>query len=147
MSKKLGKVIHLGIVVENACEAAKLYEDEFGIGPWSIENSKEFFMDKIVNGKMGLDIASAIYREDGYEIELISPNGPGVFQDWLDKHGPSLHHLKFETEKSYKEVMDMAEKVSGRKPYLEILWPDGRPLVTYADMKKETGILLEVSGD
>jgi len=146
MSKKLGNVIHLGIVVEDVYKAVEIYEKEFGISTWEISDSKGFFADKTVNGEKGLFIISAIHREDGYEIELIMPNGPGVFKDWLEEHGPGLHHVKLETEESYEDLAEMAKRISGRKPYLDVQWPDGRPLVAYLDMQKEKGLLLEVSG-
>ena len=141
---KFGKVIHLGIVVEDARQSAEIYERELGIGPWEISDHAEFFADKLVNGTVGTDFASAMYREDQFELELISPNGAGVYADWLKEHGPSLHHVKLKTEETYADVLDTAQRVSGRKPYLEIKWPDGTPIVAYADMLKETGLLLEV---
>lgn len=144
---KFGRVIHLGIVVEDVRKSAAVYEQELGIGPWDISDHAEFFADKIVNGQVGTDFACAIYREDGFEFELIAPNGPGVFADWLAEHGPSLHHVKLETEERYDDVMAMATRVSGRGPYLEMLWPDGTPIVGYADMLKETGLLLEIAND
>ena len=38
------------------------------------------------------------------------------------------------------------EKIPGRPPYLNVEWPDGRPLVAYADLLDEAGLLIEVSG-
>ena len=35
--------------------------------------------------------------------------------------------------------------ISGRPPYLDVKWPDGRPLVAYADLLQEAGLLIEVS--
>lgn len=80
-----------------------------------------------------------------YEEEL--GIGPGVFQDWLDQHGPSLHHVKLESDATYEEVVGMAERTSGRKPYLDVRWPDGKPLVAYSDLLEETGLLLEIGAD
>lgn len=145
VGQKFGKVIHLGVVVEDLENAVSIYEEEFGIKFWEVSLHNEFFADKIVNGKVGTDFASAIYRNEGYELELIAPNGPGVFDDWLREHGPGLHHVKFETKATFDDVLGMAERISGRKPYLEIDWPNGEPIVAYADMIKETGILLEIS--
>lgn len=145
MEKKFGKVIHLGIVVEDVRQSAAVYEKEFGITPWEISDHAVFFEDKIVNGSIGVDFASAIYREENFEIELISPVGPSVYADWLREHGPGLHHVKLETKESYDSVMEMAKRVSGKGPYLEIQWPDGKPIVGYADMLKQTGLLLEIS--
>lgn len=145
MEKKFGRMIHLGIVVEDIHAAMEIYEKEFGITPWEYNDHSEFFWDKLVNGKTGVDFASAIYRGGDYEIELIAPVGPSVFADWLEQHGPGLHHVKLETEETYADVLAMAERISGRKPYLEIKLQDGTPIVAYADMQKEAGLLLEIS--
>lgn len=144
MSLKMGKILHLGIAVEDLEKAVEIYENELGIGPWTIENASPFFDDKLVNDGVGLNIRTAMFKGDGYEIELCAPTGSGVFQDWINEKGPGLHHVKFESAASYEEIVETAERVSGRKPYLDVRWPDGKPLVAYADLLKETGLLLEI---
>ena len=141
---KMGKIIHLGIVVVRLESAVKVYEEHLGIGPWEISNPGEFFRQLDVTGGRGLEIRSAMFFGDGYEIELIEPTGEGIYMDWLREKGPGLHHLKFETKNSYRKVVDECEAVSGRPPYLEAKWPDGRPLVAYADLLKEAGLLIEI---
>lgn len=142
---KLEKIIHLGIVVEDVEKSAEIYEKYLGIGPWKIENSGEFFEKMDVSGGKGLKIKTAMFHGEGYEIELIQPVGEGIYEDWLKEHGPGLHHLKFETKDSYETIVQESREISGRSPYLEVKWPDGRPLVAYADLLKECGLLLETS--
>lgn len=143
---KLGKIIHLGIVVEDLEKAVKIYEESLGIGPWEIQDAREFFAQMKVNGGYGLEIRTAMFHGEGYEIELITPTGGGVYVDWLRERGPGLHHVKFETEDNYQTIVSEAEQISGRPPYLNVEWPDGRPLVAYADLLDEAGLLIEVSG-
>lgn len=145
MKPKFGRVLHLGIVVENLEKAVQIYENELGIGPWEISDAREFFADKLVNEGKGLNIITAIYRNEAYEIELVMPVGTGVYQDWLEEKGSGMHHVILESDEAYETVVSMAERVSGRKPYLDVRWPDGKHLVAYADLLKETGLLLEVS--
>lgn len=142
---KLGKIIHLGIVVGNVEQSAAVYESRLGIGPWEFQNAGEFFERMDVSGGKGLKIKTAMFHGEGYEIELVEPVGEGIYADWLKKHGPGLHHLKFETEDSYETVVREAEEISGRPPYLDVKWPDGRPLVSYADLQEECGLLIEIS--
>lgn len=147
MSLEFGKVLHVGIVVRDLEKAVEIYEKELGIGPFVIEDPRPFFEDKIVNDGKGLNIRTAILRKDGYEIELVTPVGPGVYADWLEKKGPGLHHIKFETPKHYTDIVETCEKISGRKPYLDIKFPNGIPLVAYADLLEEAGLLIEAGGN
>ena len=51
------------------------------------------------------------------------------------------------TDEKYTDVVEMARRVSGRPPKLETKFPDGIPIVAYADLQEEAGLLLEISGD
>ena len=143
----LGKIVHLGIVVEDLDKAVKIYEENLGIGPWEMMDSREFFDIMTVEDGKKLNILGARYHGDGYEIELIMPVGEGVYADWLREKGPGLHHVKFETENSVESVVERCSEISGRRPYLEVKWPDGRPLFAYADLLHEAGLLLEVTAE
>ena len=141
-----GKICHLGIVVPDIGKAVRIYEETLGIGPWVLDDSEEFFADKIVNGKPGLNVRNAMFRGDGYEIELIMPlDDDNVYAEWLKEKGPGLHHIKFETALPHDEICRQIEEASGRRPYLHVEWPDGRVLVDYADLLQECGLLIEVN--
>lgn len=142
---KFGEIFHLGIVVRDLEKAVKIYEEEMGYGPFEYGDG-QFFQDKIVNGEIGpgLPMKSAIYRGENYEIELIEPTGPSIYMDYLNQKGPGVHHVVLKTEESYQDVLDMAKRASGREPRLETKFPDGRPIVAYADLEEEAGILLEI---
>ena len=145
---KFGDIFHLGIVVRDLEKAVKIYEEEMGYGPF-VYGDGSFFDDKIVNGKIGpgLPMKSAIYRTENYEIELIEPTGPSIYMDFLNEKGPGVHHVVLKTEESYQDVLAMAKRVSGREPKLEIKFPDGQPIVAYADLEEEAGILLEIGAE
>jgi len=143
---KLGKILHLGIVVADLDKAVKIYEEKLGVGPWEIGEPAPFFAQMNVNdGESALNIKTALYKGDGYEIELVMPIGEGLYQDWLNERGPGLHHVKFEHDSNFNEIITTAQEVSGRKPYLDVKWPDGRPMVAYADLLEEAGLLIEIS--
>lgn len=138
---KIGGVIHLGIVVPSLEKALKVYRDKFGISNWEVADKMDFFSDKLVNGNVGIDFRNAIHRGEDIEIELIEPTADSIFKDWLEKHGPGVHHVKFKTDLHYTELMDLSE----REPYLEIAWPDQKPIVGYADFLEDAGLLIELS--
>lgn len=143
---KFGRICHLGIIVPDVDKAVKIYEENLGIGPWELGDSTDFFKDKNVNGKLGLQTKGATFKGDGYEIELIEPlDEESVYAVWLKEKGPGLHHIKFDTENSHQDICDQIQSISGRKPYLNVTWPDGRPLVDYADLLQECGLLVEVN--
>lgn len=145
---KFGKVFHLGIVVSNLNKAVAVYENELGYGPFEYSGD-EFFRDKKINGTIGpgLPMRTAIYRGDGYEIELIEPKGPSTYMDFLERNGPGVHHVILENQESYEDVLSMATRVSGRPPALTVEFPDGKPIVAYADLKEEAGLLLEIGAE
>ena len=126
---KFGAVFHLGVVVGDLEKAVRIYEEELGYGPFEYGDGS-FFDDAIVNGVQGagLPMRSAIYRTEEFEIELIEPTGPGVYMDHLQKKGPGIHHVMLKSDASYKDVVGMAQRVSGRPPRLEIKFPDGTPV-------------------
>ena len=145
---KFGKIFHLGVVVRDLDKAVSIYKDEMGYGPFEIADGG-FFSDKIINGQVGpgLPMKTATYRGDDYEIELIEPTGPSVYQDYLNEHGPGIHHVILKTDEKYEDVVNMGKRISGRPPKLETRFPDGTPIVSYVDLQEEAGILLEIGND
>ena len=144
---KFNEIFHLGVVVADLDKAVKIYTEELGYGPFEMGDGA-FFADKIINGEIGpgLPMKTATYRSGTYEIELIEPTGPSIYMDFLQKNGPGTHHVILKTDEKYADVVEMARRVSGRPPKLETKFPDGTPIVAYADLQDEAGLLLEISG-
>ncbi len=80
------KIDHLGITVKNYDEMKKLFEEALGLEFVKEEVSEEW------NCKM------AFYKCGDVLLELCSPTGPGVDQDYLDATGGGLQHIAFEVE-------------------------------------------------
>ena len=144
---KFNEIFHLGVVVADLDKAVKIYTEELGYGPFEMGDGA-FFADKVINGEIGpgLPMKTATYRSGTYEIELIEPTGPSIYMDFLQKNGPGIHHVIQKTDEKYADVVEMARRVSGRPPKLETKFPDGTPIVAYADLQDEAGLLLEISG-
>ena len=145
MEPKFTNILHLGIVVRDVDKAVEFYENELGIGPWKIDNANDFFKDLKVNDGYGLPIRTAMCKSLGYEIELVQPVGPGFYQDWLDEHGPGMHHIVLKTDQSYEEIVALGEKHSDHSHYMDALFPNGDPICSYVDMRDTMGLILEVS--
>ena len=154
MEAQFKALMQIGIIVRNLEEAVKQYE-AMGIGPWDIsamDNTIPPFDDLKFDGKeletKGVILKTAMIQCYGLELELIEPVAPETaYYKWLEKHGPGLHHVKFETDENYQDVLSMARRISGRDPYIEMKFQDGTPIVAYADMQKETGLLVEISNN
>ena len=144
---KFHEVFHLGVVVADLDRALDIYTRELGYGPFELGDGA-FFADKRINGEIGpgLPMKTATYRSGTYEIELIEPTGPSVYMDFLKEKGPGVHHVMLKNSESYADVVEMARRVSGRPPKLEAQFPDGTPIVAYADLQEEAGLLLEING-
>ena len=145
---KFNEIFHLGVVVRDLDKAVKIYTDELGYGPFELGDGA-FFADKVINGEIGpgLPMKTATYRSGTYEIELIEPTGPSIYMDWLNEHGPGIHHVILKTDEKYADVVEMAQRVSGRPPKLETKFPNGIPIVAYVDLQEEAGLLLAIGGN
>lgn len=80
------KIDHLGITVENYDELKKLFEEALGLEFIKEEVSEEW------NCKM------AFYQCGEVMLEISTPTGPGVDQDFIDATGGGLQHIAFEVE-------------------------------------------------
>lgn len=144
---KFNEIFHLGVVVRDLDKAMKIYTEELGYGPFELGDGA-FFADKVINGEIGpgLPMKTATYRSGTYEIELIEPTGPSFYMDFLNEKGPGIHHVILKSDEKFFDVIEMAQRVSGRPPKLDARFPDGTPICAYADLQEEAGLLLEIGG-
>jgi len=88
----------IGIVVKDVVRTAENYWNILGIGPWEIRDwGNHKLWDRTYMGKpgWGREKLGHAYLGD-LELELLQPvEGKSIYQDWLDTHGESIHHIKF----------------------------------------------------
>ena len=106
------RLMQIGIIVRNVDEAVSNYES-IGIGPWDIfvmDNTVPPFQDLKFDGKeleeKGPIIKTAKISIYGMELELIEPIADTVYKKWLDEHGPGIHHIAFDTESKYEDLLN-----------------------------------------
>ncbi len=75
---------HAGVATDDAEGLAFLYEDLFGC---EIAHEERFGELNVIF--LGL--------ENGY-FELLEPTGDGTISQYLDEHGPGLHHIALATD-------------------------------------------------
>lgn len=98
------KIWQVCAITDNLEETLQQWVDRLEIGPWKVRSFNNENMDwmYLEHGKRGgkkveepWEMRIAITMVGDFEIEVIQPvKGPTIYQDWLDRHGPGLHHIK-----------------------------------------------------
>ena len=136
-------VTQVGIIVQDIEAKARAWAEVLGVPVPEImitdsyERAQTEYHGKPSNARAKL----AFFHLGQVELELIEPVGkPSTWQDQLDEHGDSLHHIAF-------EITGMPEKVA----YLEAKglslvqraeYPGGR--YAYMDGNAQLGAILEL---
>lgn len=149
MSKPLfAQIGQISMVVPDVYEAAKAWNDKYGIGPWKfLHFDKNCMSDLIAYGKsvddLPLDIA--LCNMFDIEIELLSPKSDvGALADFLKENGSGLHHIAVVTphntfaEAKQRAVENGIMNIHGGKD------PLGQEFA-YMDFRKELGCVIELN--
>ena len=100
------KIDHIGIVVKDLERAIKVYSDVLELKVEKVEQVEEF------------KVKIAFLPVGEVLIELLEPVGPGVVQDFLERHGEGLYHICYKVrdiDKALEEVGKKA-KLRDKKP-------------------------------
>jgi hypothetical protein len=93
-----GGISQIGIAVRDVEETAWNYWNTLGIGPWTVVDWQwPLVYDKRYSSKLshGRD-RIALTQLGDVQLELVMPvEGESIYRDWLDKHGPSIHHVQY----------------------------------------------------
>jgi hypothetical protein len=91
-------ISQIGIAVHDVEETAWNYWNTLGIGPWTVIDWQwPLVYDKKYGSKLspGRD-RIALTQLGDVQLELVMPvEGKSGYRDWLDRYGPSIHHLQF----------------------------------------------------
>ena len=90
------KINHIGIIVRNLDEALVLYEKGIGLKLSHIETAK--------------DCRMAFFPCGEVLVEVFEPTCPSFLMDYLDTHGPGMHHVAYEVT-DINEQFNMASEV------------------------------------
>lgn len=140
---ELKGLMQIGIIVKNVEQSVKAYE-ALGIGPWDInvmDTTIPPFTDLTLNQESlpaGPIIKTAMFNGFGTEIELIEPISDSVYKQWLEEHGPGLHHLAFDIDGQYEEVLATEGKVWVRGQAIHGLMD-----YAYLDKREDLGLIIE----
>lgn len=94
--------VQIGAVVENLEETIRVLSEVFGLGPfrtieWPPAGRED--LERSYRGEPGAFTARLAFTEIGpIELELIQPlQGASAWKEFLEKRGPGLHHIRFNT--------------------------------------------------
>jgi methylmalonyl-CoA/ethylmalonyl-CoA epimerase len=107
------KVLQVGLVVKDSEATARLYWEQFGIGPWrfyTVDPSNTPAMS--FRGKpVEHAFRAALARVGEVMLELIEPlSGSSVYAEHLAAHGEGLHHLALAVDDYDRACAYMAEE-------------------------------------
>lgn len=93
-----GPVIQLAWVTDDVAATERLLSDQFGVGAWTRIPDVRFGPDATTLRGQPVDftVHVSLGYAGGLQLELIQPvAGPTIHREFLDRHGPGLHHLCF----------------------------------------------------
>lgn len=106
---KEGAIMQVAFIVRDLEAAMKRYWEDFGIGPWEIyEFSPTSVRDYTYRGKPATHscLIAATWRGDT-QLELMQPvSGYSIYDEYLEKHGEGMHHIKIFYSDCQKAVAD-----------------------------------------
>jgi len=139
----LRNVVQIGIVVDNIERAAESWSKLLGVeppkivetGPW--EETKMEFRGSPSGGRAKL----AFIKLENIVIELIEPiGGPSTWREFLEKHGPGIHHIAFDVDKPeecLKKLEDLGARIEQRGQFRGGYY-------IYIDARKSLGAIVEI---
>lgn len=137
-------VVQIGIVVRDCAATAKQYADLLGVqAPSIMELAHEPISNTKYRGKPSRAYARGAFLDLGpqVQLEIIEPVGaPSTWQEFLDKHGPGVHHIAFLT-KDMKGATAMLEK-KGMPLVQSGAWTGGE--YGYFESVPQLGVILEI---
>lgn len=135
----------VGIIVPSLEEGVRRYSELWGLGPWSGWTYGPETVPRLTyRGEPGSYTLRLALAGTGPQIELIeSVEGPSIYAERLETHGPGLHHLGFWVESLEAAVAQMeaagfALLQSGAGYGLH-----GDGAFGYFDTSAELGVILE----
>lgn len=127
------KIDHIGIAVQDLAEATSFYRDRLGLSFQGVQKVPE----------RGLEIA--FFKAGDVLIELLAPMAAdSEIARFLEKRGPGMHHMAFETDGMSAETDGLKGKgvrLLSEKPSIGA---EGFPIIFMHPKDSASGVLLEL---
>ncbi len=135
----------VGILVDDIEDALARYDALWGGGPWrGFRYGAGTVPELTYRGKPGSYEVTIAINQTTPQIELLQVvEGPSIYDEWLARHGPGLHHLGFWVDSMAGAIESMAsagyELIQSGAGY----GLDGDGGYSYFDTERDFGVLLE----
>ena len=147
MTPKFPILLQIGIIVRDRDKAVENWE-KMGFPMRDIEVMsgekpplEDFKLDGVRRNE--LVCKTAFFNCYGMEIELIEPVADSPYKQWLDEHGPGLHHIAVITKDGYDDVLEKYRELKGSEPWVRGTGLNGLMDFSYLDLREELGIIAE----
>lgn len=99
----------IGILVDELETALARYDALCGGGPWRCYRYAPDTVSSLTyRGRSGEYSVRIAFNATEPQIELVQPlTGPSIYDEWLERRGPGLHHLGFRVDSLAEAVVSM----------------------------------------
>jgi methylmalonyl-CoA/ethylmalonyl-CoA epimerase len=135
----LRRLTHIGVVVPDIEETARMYGEVLGVASSPIKVVK-FVAPGRARADCGIAKIASL-RTRGVVLKLIEPVGPGPLRDFVERHGSGVHHLGFEVGEKLPHFIEELGRSGGKR----VLGGSGCGYA-HIDLTSQLGLVLELSG-
>ncbi|WP_308299009.1 VOC family protein [Streptomyces sp. GESEQ-35] len=142
-----GRLQQLGYVVENLDDAVEQFSTTFGIPRFFVwKNLAADITEKTFRGKSAdFQFSCAFGYSGDMMVELIQHHsGESIFQEWLDKKGPGLHHVCF-LMSSLEQFDATVGQMAAHGHPVAMSGRSGDARFSYADTVERYGVFTELA--
>jgi len=143
---KEGDLIQVAYLVRDLEGAANFFIETMGVGPWEIYTfAPPLLREQMFRGKASeFTFRIALAGAGAVQIELIQPlTGKSVYDEYLEKRGEGLHHVKF----YYKDCQKIIKKFGDKGISVIQSGKFDEDEHYYLDTEKFYGIIIEIGNN
>jgi len=135
----------IGILVRDLETAARRYSAVWGNGPWRCWTyGPALLSEQRYRGGPARFAVRVALNSATPQIELLQPiEGPSIYEEWLERHGESLHHVAVAVDSLDGAIASMERAGYGCIQLGRGFGLDGDGGFAYFDTEDELGVVLE----
>jgi len=142
------RFLQIAVVVKDVDLAYKTFTELFGFEienkPTPVTKMGEALPDMTINGKPCEYVArNLFFKAFNLEWEMMQPISGSPLADWLETHGPGIHHLAFLYEEGGERFIERYQEFTGKDVWMNGTAPSVGMDYNYLDLTDEIGFFVE----